>query len=303
MRLLMSRVWIRPYNPSGVVVRTPHYWACANSCSATYKCSLITHLAKHNTVELCTLSRMAAMRYLNSKLAQQIDEELMSAAGAFSLDQLMELAGLACAQALAAVYNKEKYPRVLVCCGPGNQGGDGLVAARHLGMFGYKPTIWMPKPGSKDIYKRLQQQCTNMRIPTLEPSQDTQSLRSALSSSDVILDAIFGFSFKPPVRAPFDAALPLIAQSGLPIVSVDVPSGWNVDEGKVDDIALDPDVLISLTAPKEGVRQFKGRHFLGGRFVPRPLEEKFQLNLPEYPGVSQIVELPRADESSDSQKL
>jgi NAD(P)H-hydrate epimerase len=44
----------------------------------------------------------------------------------------MELAGLACAQAVAAVYSKEKYPRVLICCGPGNQGGDGLVAARHL---------------------------------------------------------------------------------------------------------------------------------------------------------------------------
>jgi NAD(P)H-hydrate epimerase len=75
----------------------------------------------------------------------------------------MELAGLACAQTLAAVYGKESHPRVLVCCGPGNQGGDGLVAARHLGtvdewaaggaeddiskpgMFGYKPTIWMPK--------------------------------------------------------------------------------------------------------------------------------------------------------------
>ena len=89
------------------------------------------------------------------------------------------------------------------------------------------------------------------------------------ASSDVILDAIFGFSFKPPVRAPFDAALPLIANSGLPIVSVDVPSGWNVDEGKADDLALEPDVLVSLTAPKEGVRKFRGRHFLGGRFVPK----------------------------------
>lgn len=44
----------------------------------------------------------------------------------------MELAGLACAQTVATVYEKERYPRVLVCCGPGNQGGDGLVAARHL---------------------------------------------------------------------------------------------------------------------------------------------------------------------------
>ncbi|KAM5530176.1 hypothetical protein V8D89_016158 [Ganoderma adspersum] len=241
-----------------------------------------------------------AMRYLTSKLAQQIDEELMGSVGKFSIDQLMELAGLACAQTLATVYEKDKYPRVLVCCGPGNQGGDGLVAARHLGLFGYKPTIWMPKPGSKEIYQRLKVQCDNMRIQTLEPTSDLGPLKETLSSSDVILDAIFGFSFTPPVRAPFDEALPLLSQSGLPIVSVDVPSGWNVDEGRVDGRALEPDVLVSLTAPKEGVRAYKGRHFLGGRFVPKTMEEKYQLNLPEYPGISQIVELPRAE---DSQKL
>ncbi|PIL22461.1 hypothetical protein GSI_15149 [Ganoderma sinense ZZ0214-1] len=241
-----------------------------------------------------------AMRYLTSKLAQQIDEELMDSVGKFSIDQLMELAGLACAQTLATVYEKDKYSRVLVCCGPGNQGGDGLVAARHLGLFGYKPTIWMPKPGSKEIYQRLKVQCDNMRIQTLEPTSDLGPLKKALSASDVILDAVFGFSFKPPVRAPFDEALPLLSQSGLPIVSVDVPSGWNVDEGRVDARALEPDVLVSLTAPKEGVRAYKGRHFLGGRFVPKSMEEKYQLNLPIYPGISQIVELPRAE---DSQKL
>ena len=84
----------------------------------------------------------------------------------------MELAGQACAVALARVYDKTKYPRVLVCCGPGNQGGDGLVAARHLGtrivpfhlltllrslvvlgFFGYKTSVFMPKPGSKEIYR------------------------------------------------------------------------------------------------------------------------------------------------------
>ncbi|TFY67858.1 hypothetical protein EVJ58_g1360 [Rhodofomes roseus] len=199
---------------------------------------------------------------------RKIDEELMNAAGAFSIDQLMELAGLACAQTLATVYNQEKYPRVLVCCGPGNQGGDGLVAARHLGMFGYKPTIWMPKPGSKDIYQRLKKQCDNMHIQTIVPSTDVQPLRDALARSDVILDAIFGFSFQPPVRAPFDAALPLLTESGV--------------------------------AHREGSRAFKGRHFLGGRFVPKVMEEKFQLNLPEYPGFSQIVELPPAE---GSQKL
>ena len=97
----------------------------------------------------------------------------------------------------------------------------------------------------------------------------TDDLRGALKQTDVILDAIFGFSFKPPVRSPFDAALPLLAQSGLPIVSVDIPSGWDVEKGNAAGVGLNPDVLISLTAPKEGARGFKGRHFLGGRFVPR----------------------------------
>ncbi|KNZ73166.1 YjeF N-terminal domain-containing protein [Termitomyces sp. J132] len=248
-----------------------------------------------------------ALRYLTARLAQQIDEELMGPVGAFSLDQLMELAGLACAQALATVYKKEKYPRVLVCCGPGNQGvshvypgGDGLVAARHLGMFGYKPTIYMPKVLATLIASRLQTQCDNMKITTLPPSPDTDSLRTALSSSDVILDAIFGFSFKGPIRAPFDVALPLLTESGLPIVSVDIPSGWDVEEGNTTGVGLNPRVLVSLTAPKEGVKGFTGRHFLGGRFIPRTLEEKYALNLPQYPGTDQIVELPSLE---SSQKL
>ncbi|KAF7313836.1 NAD(P)H-hydrate epimerase [Mycena chlorophos] len=233
-----------------------------------------------------------ALRFLSARLAQQIDDELMSASGAFSLDQLMELAGLACAQTVSAVFGPKKYNRVLVCCGPGNQGGDGLVAARHLAMFGYKPTIYMPKPGSKDIYQRLHTQCKNLDIPTLQGDGDAAAtLRNALGASDVILDAIFGFSFKGPIRAPFDTAMPLLSASGLPIVSVDIPSGWDVEEGNKDGVGLQPDVLVSLTAPKEGVRAFKGRHFLGGRFVPRTLEERHKLNLPPYPGHEQIVDI------------
>jgi NAD(P)H-hydrate epimerase len=156
------------------------------------------------------------------------------------------------------------------------------------------------QPGSKDIYKvrlsyasdmcaqrrmvsfwcccrpgqRLHKQCDNMHIPTL-PTSDLDhklsetTLSTALATTDVVLDAIFGFSFKPPVRAPFDAALPLIDHAKLPIISVDIPSGWDVEQGDAHGLGLHPAVLISLTAPKEGVRTFSGRHFLGGRFVPR----------------------------------
>jgi len=108
-----------------------------------------------------------------------------------------------------------------------------------------------------------------MAIPIIAPSNDTDSVKNALSSSDVILDAIFGFSFKGPVRAPFDSALDLITESKLPIVSVDIPSGWDVEEGNAAGVGLNPNVLVSLTAPKLGVKSFTGRHFLGGRFIPK----------------------------------
>ncbi len=56
----------------------------------------------------------------------------------FSVDQLMELAGLSVASSILAEYPPSKYSRILIVAGPGNNGGDGLVAARHLYHFGYK---------------------------------------------------------------------------------------------------------------------------------------------------------------------
>lgn len=71
-------------------------------------------------------------------------------------------AGLSVAQAIQKTYSTQKHPRVLVCCGPGNNGGDGLVAARHLFHFGYQPSIFYPKQSGKDLYK----------VRTLEVDQD-----------------------------------------------------------------------------------------------------------------------------------
>ncbi len=85
------------------------------------------------------------MTFITAAVSQQIDTELMSKAGGFTLDQLMELAGLSCAQAIEKVYPLTSYSKVLVCCGPGNNGGDGLVLTRHLKHFGYQPSLFYPK--------------------------------------------------------------------------------------------------------------------------------------------------------------
>ena len=76
------------------------------------------------------------------------------------------------------------------------------------------------------------------------------------------------------------------------MASVDIPSGWDVEGGDVNQLGLSPDLLISLTAPKICAKHFKGKfHYLGGRFIPNALQEKYQLNLPQYPGMQTILKL------------
>ncbi|KAE8227121.1 hypothetical protein CF319_g373 [Tilletia indica] len=226
--------------------------------------------------------------YISAAVASALDAELMDPArGGFSIDQLMELAGLACAQAVFRSYPPEQYPWVLVACGPGNQGGDGLVAARHLLHFGYTPRVWYPKRGKTELFTRLVQQLDNLEVEFV----DQDDFEDALENADVILDAIFGFSFKGEVRDPFREPLELLKDESRmefesrtklpPIVSVDIPSAWDVDEGNVNNRSFTPQVLISLTAPKLGARAFAGKHFLGGRFLPLAMAERYGILLPQ----------------------
>merc|ERR1719235_2622441 len=96
----------------------------------------------------------------------------MSEEGGFSIDQLMELAGLSVATALAEEYPATTHPKVVLICGPGNNGGDGLVAARHLFQFGYAPTVYYPKPGEGDLFSRLQVQLGQLDIPSVPALPD-----------------------------------------------------------------------------------------------------------------------------------
>lgn len=102
--------------------------------------SLTAACSKPHAASLFTRPDMA-MRYLSQEEAIAVDTELMATPG-FSIDQLMELAGLACAGAIADAFpisdGHGSTVTVLVVAGPGNNGGDGLVAARHLYQFGYK---------------------------------------------------------------------------------------------------------------------------------------------------------------------
>jgi len=232
------------------------------------------------------------MKTLSAKNAAALDRDLMSI-GAFSIDQLMELAGLSVSQAVYRVHPPAEGRRVLVACGPGNNGGDGLVAARHLWHYGYKPTVYYPKQSGNELYQRLATQLRNLSVPF------TEDFPSALQETDHIVDAIFGFSFSGSIREPFPSVISALSSTSIPVTSVDAPSSWDIEsgppkEGPGSDFM--PETLVSLTAPKPLVKWFKGRHFLGGRFVSPDIAKKYDLELPEYEGVDQIVEWDISEE-------
>ncbi|CAH1175859.1 unnamed protein product [Phaedon cochleariae] len=227
------------------------------------------------------------VKYLQQQEAIDIDLELFNNYQ-FSVDQLMELAGLSCASAIGKSYSELQLQNksILICCGPGNNGGDGLVCARHLKLFEYNPVVYYPKKTDKDLYKRLVNQCILMNIPITECLPNKSQLNREFG---LIVDAIFGFSFKPPIREAFVPVIDLMKDTSLPIASIDIPSGWDVEAGATED-GMKPEMLISLTAPKKCAEFFKGKyHYLGGRFVPPTLQEKYKLNLPKYHGTECCV--------------
>lgn len=266
------------------------------------------------------------MTTFSANSAAALDADLMSGeAPLFKLEQLIELAGLAVAQATHKSSSSTGSPplRILIVCGPGNNGGDGLVAARHLLAFGHQVTVLsIRKRTNVSFFDNLERQVElfggKLVIDTW-PDDWTPELLT--SSFDVCIDSIFGFSFKGEVRSPWDRIIDTLANAkaytktteklsvdgsfySIPfkMISVDVPSGWSIDRSiNVDDESsigkLLPDVLVSLTAPKEVALRFERealkkknifQHWLGGRFVPLSVMKKY--------GVEHLLKLYKEDD-------
>lgn len=251
-------------------------WSTSTSTSSNVDTALFSTQSTYDNINIMPTG------YLNAADAAALDDELMSTPG-YCLEQLMELAGLAVAE---AVYQGipptvEKKRKILLICGPGNNGGDGLVAARHLFFFNhYDCTIVYPKRSNKQHFVNLVHQCEDVGIPFLEEMPSMEELETY----DAIVDSIFGFSFKGEPREPFATVMKQMIQAqqtydNLKVISVDVPSGWNVDEGDVAKTGFVPDMLVSLTTPKMCSKEFTGRHFIGGRFLPPAVARKYNVQV------------------------
>lgn len=134
----------------------------------------------------------------------------------------------------------------------------------------------------------MRKQLEQLKIPFIS------DFSAQVAQADVIVDAIFGFSFSGEVREPFPGVIRALETSKVPVLAVDAPSSWNIETGPPGEgpgRVYMPTALISLTAPKPLVKWFTGRHFVGGRFVGREVAEKYGFDVPPYKGAEQVVEI------------
>jgi NAD(P)H-hydrate epimerase len=206
-------------------------------------------------------------------------------AGGLSYDLMMENAGRAVAEAIDEWIGAEGA-RVLVFVGPGNNGGDGLVVARHLVEMGATANLYVWKRKTKGDKNWELALARDIPVAHMADDADLQTLRSLLAEADVVVDALLGTGVTRPIKGDLkrllDEARTVIDQRRQPvdrpltapaegvahvdspvIVALDVPSGLNSDEGALDPVALPADLTITLAAVKRGHVLFPGAGAVG----------------------------------------
>jgi len=211
--------------------------------------------------------------------------ETATDAGGLSFDQMMENAGRAVAEAIDEWIEAEGT-NILVLVGPGNNGGDGLVAARHLTEMGATVTlyVWKRKTGVDKNWD-LAMAC-GIPVTMMADDADLNELRALLTQADIVVDALLGTGVTRPIegdlkrllvevravidqrRQPVDG--PLVAPTEgtsqaapLLVVALDVPSGLNSDDGALDAAALPADLTVTLAAVKLGHVRLPGADAIG----------------------------------------
>ena len=163
------------------------------------------------------------------------------------------------ASAAVATFAREQFPlarRVTVLCGRGNNGGDGMMAARQLARAGLEVTTLLlgARDGLKGDAAQAWQELTSPAsglVYIVETPQDLAQHKAALDA-DLIVDAVLGTGFKPPLKGLALAVCKWIEGSSSPFLSVDLPSGWPADEtsATVKGPVFPADAVITFTAPK-----------------------------------------------------
>jgi NAD(P)H-hydrate epimerase len=176
---------------------------------------------------------------------------------------LMENAGREVASVAAAVAGGTYGTRAVVVCGKGNNGGDGLVAARYLARWGTRVTVLMLEDAG-DLREPAATNLARLSGTAVRVRGFSRSLLDReLARSDVAVDAIFGTGFRGLPEDEWAEAIEGLNQGGAPIVAVDIPSGVSGDTGAVEGAAVWADATVTFGAAKTGVVLLPGAERAG----------------------------------------
>lgn len=173
---------------------------------------------------------------------------------------LMENASLGVVRSMEMKYGPLQGRSVLIFCGKGNNGGDGMAAARHLANRGANvQVVLLGKPKSLQgdaaanhaICKRMK-----IRVHPVTSSRGFTAVSREIRKADLILDAILGTGIVPPVRGLVEQAVRRINRSGKPVISVDLPTGLSADSSEVAGEVVRADLTVTFGLPKISLVQY-----------------------------------------------
>ncbi len=220
---------------------------------------------------------------ISTVTAAQMAEVDRSAVEEFGITllQMMEQAG----SHLADVARLEagghlKDRRIVVAVGPGNNGGGGLAAARHLANRGATVQVVLARPALRMSEAARHQLATLIAmgidccVATYDLSDD--DLEHALASADLVVDAVLGYRIHDAPRGEAERLIGFIVRAGRPVVSLDLPSGVDPDSGETAGIAITATATLTLALPKPGLFRGEGpdragRVYLGDIGLPNAL--------------------------------
>jgi hydroxyethylthiazole kinase-like uncharacterized protein yjeF len=231
-------------------------------------------------------------------VAQMRELERRAIEAGVAEDALMEAAGLAVARRVGQGLDGIRGKRVVVLVGPGNNGGDGLVAARFLADWGALVTLYVAGPARRqDKFA----ECTARRIRVVEAAEDPDhwQLGSYVPLADAVVDALLGIGARLPLEGTMRSLLLALRKirnehPALGVYAVDVPTGIDADTGAADEACCPATVTLALGAPKAGLLRFPAAAWAGTVEtlpigIPERLDAGVSLELIDEPLAAPLV--------------
>ena len=166
--------------------------------------------------------------------------------------ELMRNAGRAVAEFVLREYPDQRH--ICVLCGKGNNGGDGFVAARELDAAGRRVRVLLlgyPADLKGDAKAAFEEMTLAPALAADEAALSSPEIQTLLCSSDLFLDAVVGTGFQPPLRGVAAALRDRVNALSVPVVAVDLPSGWDADARTFSvEGAFRASAVVTFTAPK-----------------------------------------------------